>query len=504
MPNYYSSSVNWTTSVNSCQPLKKRNLLENLQIKPDKVSPTPAPAPPPFQDFLTVLNTKKRTHTSLNVNGITSDSNVYLLHQTPSPLLDHTNYKYPKIRARPIYNFKHNETNIWTQSSLNSTKFDVNILNKFFTKETKQINSNEQHTKNSSMTTTITRPFQILDKSSQLNYDVTMRHLLQLLAKNNGQNATIDDVLHGIDTGNIDNEWLQCVQRLNKTLNKHFEKRPDHKIKFETYNIENFNNINLIELFFIKLLHIPNYNFKLNCYQYRDELQLQLNLLSQSIDNLIHNIELILNNKYLPGIFQLLCYLYNIISNKSVPGLDFISLIDALNSPINQLNKTVAHVLVEILNEYYSNYLINIINDETLIELKKFISIKYEKFYIEIREIYQQYQQLEYEYINIKNQYELPLFISSMFFETKKQFDKLFQQEILIKTGEQNLANYFCSNDLTIDICLSTIGQFVDKLRLAYIENMKEKTQKISIINNERKHSIFLPINKTSSFLSCV
>jgi hypothetical protein len=34
-----------------------------------------------------------------------------------------------------------------------------------------------------------------------------MRHLLQLLAKNKEKNATIDDVLHGIDTGNINSEW---------------------------------------------------------------------------------------------------------------------------------------------------------------------------------------------------------------------------------------------------------------------------------------------------------
>jgi hypothetical protein len=35
-----------------------------------------------------------------------------------------------------------------------------------------------------------------------------MRHLLQLLAKHNSnKNATIDDVLHGIDTGNIHSEW---------------------------------------------------------------------------------------------------------------------------------------------------------------------------------------------------------------------------------------------------------------------------------------------------------
>jgi len=177
--------------------------LDNLQTVSDNISSTPTP--PPFQDF---INTKKRTHASLSNS---SNGSFSLLHQTPSPLLDHTNYKYGKIRARPLYNFKYTEASIWTQSSTNSKNslinnflFDVNIVNKFFAKENKQINSNEQRSRSS---TTITRPFQILDKSSQITYDVTMRHLLQLLAKHNSKNATIDDVLHGIDTGNIDHEW---------------------------------------------------------------------------------------------------------------------------------------------------------------------------------------------------------------------------------------------------------------------------------------------------------
>jgi hypothetical protein len=139
---------------------------------------------------------------------MSSDSSYYLPHQTPSPLLDHTNYQYSKIRARPLYNFKYNEASIWTQSSSNSPsplsnnfQIDVNVVNKFFAKENKQMNN--QRSRRSSITTTITRPFQILDKSSQITYDVTMRHLLQLL----GKNATIDDVIYGIDTGNINNEW---------------------------------------------------------------------------------------------------------------------------------------------------------------------------------------------------------------------------------------------------------------------------------------------------------
>jgi hypothetical protein len=225
MPNYSSSSVNavdWAMGVDGkidflilnyinlfislgCHSVKKRNLLDNLQISSNNISPTPIP--PPFQDFITLVNTKKRTHASLSVSSNSSDGSCSLPHQTPSPLLDHTNYKYSKIRARPLYNFKYTEASIWTQSPTNSVTnnllFDVNVVNKFFAKETKQINNDEQRLRTSSISTTITRPFQILEKSSQITYDVTMRHLLQLL----GKNATIDDVIHGIDTGNIDSEW---------------------------------------------------------------------------------------------------------------------------------------------------------------------------------------------------------------------------------------------------------------------------------------------------------
>ncbi|CAF0725853.1 unnamed protein product [Adineta steineri] len=518
MPNYSSSSVNvvdWAMGFDGSRIVKQRNLLENLPASTNNNSSTPAP--PSFQDFIALLNTKKRTHTSLSTSSnSSSDNSFYLPHQTPSPLLDHTNYKYAKIRARPLYNFKYNEASIWTQSSANSTNsllsnlsFDVNVVNKFFAKETKEnklINNHEQHSRNSSNVTTMTRPFQLLDKSLQITYDVAMRHLLQLLAKNNNKNknATIDDVLHGIDTGNINSEWLQCVQRLNKTLNKQFDKRPEDKLKFETFNIKNLDDLNLVEQFFIKLLRIPNYSFKLKCYQYRDELQPQLVLFSQSIEHFIRGIELVLGHEHLPGIFQLLCFLYNSVSNKSVPGLDLVSLVDALNSPTNQSNKTVAHVLVEILDKYYRNSLMSTINDEKFTELKKVCSINFSKIYVEIRDIYQQYQQLDCEYSFIKNHYELPLFIQSMFVETKLQFEKLFKQENILKKGEQDLAAYFCSNDLSINVCLSTVGQFIDKLRLAHVENNKEQKRKLAIKEYDRKRSGSLPINTTASILSCI
>jgi hypothetical protein len=270
---------------------------------------------------------------------------------------------------------------------------------------------------------------------------------------------------------------LQCVQRLTATLRKQFDKRPEDKYKFETFNIDHVDQLNCVEQFFLKLSRLPNYNFKLKCYQYRDDLQSQLILLRQSIDQFLHGIELVLHHQYLPWIFQLLCFLYNLVSNRCVPGLDLISLGDALNSPTNQCHKTVAHVLVQILEEYYPEYLTHIVHDNSLTELKKIASVRYEKIYADVRDIYRQYQQLEHEYCClVDSRHTLPVFISSMLEESKLQFEEIFQQENLIRKGEEDLATYFCSNNLSLDICLSTVGHFIDKLRLANADNHRSKT----------------------------
>lgn len=213
MPNCSSSSVttvDWATGVDgnalhsprSSYPLifsagchhtvKKRNLLENL---------SPTPTPPPFQDFISLVNTKKRTHASLSIG---CEQNFALPHQTPSPHLDHTNVQYAKIRARPLYNFNYTETNIWTKSTSNNLLLDVNMMKTFFAKEN---NPTNQRPRTSSISNTITRPFQILNPFYQMSYDVTMRHLLHLSTKTNGSHGMIDDVLHGIDRGDINHEW---------------------------------------------------------------------------------------------------------------------------------------------------------------------------------------------------------------------------------------------------------------------------------------------------------
>jgi len=493
MPNYSSSSVDlvdWAMGFDGCPtppPMKKRNLLDHLQVLPESIPPTPLP--PPIEDFISLINTKKRTHTCASLSSLGSnDSSFYLPHQTSSPLLDYSNFQYAKIRARPLYNFKYNESNIWTQTSpnsinplLNDLSFETNLVNKFFAKETaRKIDAFETRSRTSSISTigVSTRPYQILDKSSQITYDVAMRHLLQLLAKDHRRNATIDDVLRGIETGSIDAEWLQCVQRLTKALHKQFVKRPADELKFKNFNMDEFDSLNLVEQFFVKLLRQNDYKFKLKSYQYRDEFQSQLIVLHQSIERFIRGIDLVLHDRYLPWIFQLLCFLYNLLSNKSVPGLDLNSLGDALNSPTNQTNKTVAHVLAQILDDHYPEYLRHIVNDDRFVDLKKIFSVNYDKLFDEVREIYQQFRELEIEYDQIRLRHphhSVPFFVSSMLEESKRQFDLIFAQENQIEKGEEDLAAYFCSNELTLNMCLSSVAHFVDKLRLAHLENQRSK-----------------------------
>lgn len=212
MPNYSSSSVNWAMGVDGnnqnstkyllllflpsgCSTVKTRNLLENL---------SPTPAPPPFQDFISLVNTTKRTHTSLSIGN---ESRFSLPHQTPSPHLDHTNHQYGKIRARPLYKFNYTDASIWTQTTANELLLDVNMMKKFFAKEATSLAHQTKRSRMISTSNPITRPFQILHPSFQMAYDVTMRHLLQLITKTNGPHATIDDVLHAIDRGDINTDW---------------------------------------------------------------------------------------------------------------------------------------------------------------------------------------------------------------------------------------------------------------------------------------------------------
>lgn len=280
-------------------------------------------------------------------------------------------------------------------------------------------------------------------------------------------------------------------------LEKQFLYHPEDRIKLETHPMTNLDQLNFVEQFFLKLFHLPHWNLKLKSYQYRDEYQSQIDFFRQSITRLLDGIDLILHDTNLPKIFQILCFLYNSLSNKSVPGLDLNSFVDALNSPTNQSKKTVAHVLTQILDQYHRETLFNVINNQNFIQLKSLLAMKYESFYMEIRQIYEEYQRLEDEYSNVE---QLPAFIPMMLAEAKVQFEELFREEYRLKKGEENLAGYFCADDLSVDHCLATIGQFVDKLRLAHLENIRDGNQVFRLIDHPRKRSTSLQVN---SFVPC-
>ena len=56
--------------------------------------------------------------------------------------------------------------------------------------------------------------------------------------------------------------------------------------------------------------------------------------------------------------------------------------------------------------------------------------------------------------------------------------------KIFLKKGEKDLATYFCSWDLSLDICFSTLGQFIDKLRLAHIQNLEQRRRN-QVVNKQ-------------------
>lgn len=268
-----------------------------------------------------------------------------------------------------------------------------------------------------------------------------------------------------------------------KTLEKHGEDRE----RLEEFPLEKISDLNSVEQFFVKLFRVEDFDLKLKTYEFRDEIENQLKSLGQSIDLICQSIEAVLNDKYLPWMFQVLCFLYNLVSDKSVPGLDLISIEDALNSPTNQTNKNVAHVLAQILDDYYPEYLTSVLNDGRLPNLNKFSSMKIEQIYSEIREIHRKFIEIEQQFSKVRN--FRPAngfcdFIEPMINRNRSEFEKIFRQEIFIKRNAEELGKYFCATDLSVEFCLSTVGRFVEKISLAHQQNLREKRKKFKSFPN--------------------
>jgi hypothetical protein len=271
-------------------------------------------------------------------------------------------------------------------------------------------------------------------------------------------------------------------------LNKQFDKRPEDKARVLAHK-GSTHGLVLIEQFFVKLVRVPAYEFKLIYLKFREEAPTQLERISKHINDLLESIQTILTNEQLPGILHILCLLYNSITGKSIPGLHFDSLLSVLSTRTPKQNTTIAHVLCHLLEEQYST-LLNIFDNQILIKLKDLSAIKYVPIYIDIRLLYTRYTQLNCTLRDLQQQIiRLPEHIKSTLTDLQVLFTKLFDDEIQIKTREKDLASYFCVWDLSLEVCLSTLGQFMDKLRLAHMQNVEQRRRHELLLKQQQQRT---------------
>ena len=253
-------------------------------------------------------------------------------------------------------------------------------------------------------------------------------------------------------------------------MNKQFDKRPEDKARVLAHQGSS-DGLVLIEQFFVKLVRVPAYEFKLIYLKFREEAPAQLERMTKHIRDLLQSIEMIVNNDRLPGILHLLCLLYNSITGKSIPGLHFDSILSLLSTRTFKPMTSIAHLLCHLLEEQYPQ-LLDIFDNPILFKLKDLSSIKYLPIYIDIRLFYTRYKQLkDFQEESIC----LPEHMQTTLNDLQIVFTELFEHENQIKQGEKDLASYFCAHDLSLETCLSTLGQFLDKLRLANMQNLEQR-----------------------------
>lgn len=253
-------------------------------------------------------------------------------------------------------------------------------------------------------------------------------------------------------------------------LHKQFDKRSEDKARVLAHQGSS-DGLVLIEQFFVKLVRIPAYESKLIFLKLREEAPSQLQRMHKHIHDLLETIQLILHNEQLPGILHLLCLLYNSITGKTIPGLHFDSILSVLSTRTGKQSATIGHLLCHLMEEEYPN-LLNIFDSGIAGKLKDLSSIKYIPIYVDIRSFYTRYEQL--------NQMDdqsivFPEHMKTTLKELQILFTNLFQLENEIKQGEKHLSNYFCTHDLTLETCFATLGQFIDKLRLAHMHNFEQQ-----------------------------
>ncbi|CAF0909359.1 unnamed protein product [Adineta steineri] len=421
--------------------------------------PPPPPAPPVFN----------------NTNNLCK---ILLPHQEVNLVVNRANVT--EIQARSIPTMLMAGNNIWTRRVVPNLRIQQTIFDEHYGESKSTMTG---HYRRSSLTTSFIGgggigginddgplSFVLLDATSKMLYDVPMRHLLQLVKKDHDDDASIDHVIRAIDETHMKSEWLDAVT----ALNKQFDKRPEDKARVLAHK-GSTHGLVLIEQFFVKLVRVPAYEFKLIYLKFREEAPTQLERMSKHINDLLESVQVILTNEQLPGILHLLCLLYNSITGKTIPGLHFDSILSVLSTRTPKQNTTISHVLCHLLEEQYST-LLNIFDNQILLKLKDLSSIKYIPIYIDIRLLYTRYKQLNTTLRELQQQLIiLPEHIKTTLNDLQLTFTKLFDDENKIKKCEKDLASYFCVWDLSLEVCLSTLGQFIDKIRLAHMQNVEQR-----------------------------
>ncbi|CAF0954137.1 unnamed protein product [Adineta ricciae] len=442
--------------------------------------PPPPPAPPVF------------------INTMANNCQTLLPQQEVQLVVNPANVT--EIQARSIPSMLISTNNIWTRRTLPNLRIKQTVFDQHFgdTKSPMTARSRRASVSTSSLggggggggglsggiNDDGPLAFVLLDATSKMLYDVPMRHLLQLVKKDYDDDASIDHVIQAIDETRMKSEWLDAVT----ALNKQFDKRPEDKARVLAHK-GSTHGLVLIEQFFVKLVRVPAYEFKLIYLKFREEAPTQLERMGKHIHDLLESIQTILTNEQLPGILHLLCLLYNSITGKTVPGLHFDSLLSVLSTRTLKQNTTIAHLLCQTMEEQYPT-LLDIFENQILLKLKDLSALKYVPIYLDIRLLYNRYKQLN----SSLNQCErelvfLPEHIKTTLNDLQVQFTKLFDDENQVKKGEKDLTTYFCLRDLPLETCLSTLGQCIDKLRLSHMQNLEQRRRNQLLTKQRTLHT---------------
>ena len=81
----------------------------------------------------------------------------------------------------------------------------------------------------------------------------------------------------------------------------------------------------------------------------------------------------------------------------------------------------------------------------------------------------------------------IPEHIKTTLIDLQSVFTKLFDYENKLKTYEKDLSNYFCVWDLSIETCFSTLGQFIDKIRLAHMQNVEQRRRNQLLLKQQQR-----------------